>query len=122
MNTISLFDAPATQYRGKTVELFDPPMCCSTGLCGPTLDQTLLDVNEMMLALKAEGVTVERNQMTSHPAKFTANPQVMKLVQQRQLDALPITVIGGRVIKSGEYPSLAEVRAALAEQATGAQK
>lgn len=25
-----------------TVEIFDPPMYCPTGLCGPALDQTLL--------------------------------------------------------------------------------
>lgn len=113
-DTISFFDTPSPQFLGSTVELFDPPMCCPTGLCGPTLDQTLLDVNEMILALKAASVTVERYQMTSHPTKFTGNPEVMKLVQQRQMEALPITVIGGRVIKAGAYPTLAEVQQALA--------
>ncbi len=49
------------------VELFDPPMCCPTGLCGPALDQTLLSVNEMVISLAAEGVLVARYQMTSHP-------------------------------------------------------
>ena len=39
------------QDRGR-VEIFDPPMCCPTGLCGPTIDKALLDVNEMVLALK----------------------------------------------------------------------
>ncbi len=38
------------------VELFDPPLCCPIGLCGPTLDQTLLDVNEMLLTLQAQGI------------------------------------------------------------------
>ena len=112
-NTVSFFDIPSTQFRGSTVELFDPPMCCPTGLCGPTLDQTLLDVNEMILALKADGVTIERYQMTSHPKKFTANPEVMRLVQEKQLDALPITVVQGKAIKTGSYPTLAEVTAAL---------
>jgi len=36
--------------RKKVVEFFDPPMCCPSGLCGPTLDQTLLDVNEMIFS------------------------------------------------------------------------
>lgn len=112
-NAVTFFDAPSTQFNGSTVEIFDPPMCCPTGLCGPTLDQTLLDVNEMILALKAEGVQVERYQMTSHPQKFTANPSVMRLVQEKQLDALPITVVQGQVIKVGAYPTLAEVTAAL---------
>ncbi len=112
-NTVTFFDTPTSQFNGNTVEFFDPPMCCPTGLCGPTLDQTLLDVNEMILALKAEGVQVERYQITSHPHKFTSNAEVMRLVQQRQLDALPITMVQGKVIQSGVYPTLAEVTAAL---------
>ncbi len=112
-DTVSFFDTPAARFRGATVELFDPPMCCPTGLCGPTLDQTLLDVNDMILALKADGVTLERYQIASHPTKFTGNPAVMQLVQQRQMEALPITVINGAVVKVGAYPTLAEVEQAL---------
>jgi hypothetical protein len=119
-DTVTLFDKPTAQFNGNTVEFFDPPMCCPTGLCGPTLDQTLLDVNELILALKAEGVQVERYQMTSHPHKFTGNAEVMRLVQQRQLEALPITVVQGQVIKAGVYPSLAEVTTALNNTNTSA--
>jgi hypothetical protein len=97
------------------VEVFDPPMCCSTGLCGPTVDQTLLEVHEMFLALKKEGVTIERYQMASQPHAFLGNPEVMQLVRDKQMAALPITVVRGRVIKTGAYPTLAEVRALLQE-------
>lgn len=95
------------------VEIFDPPLCCPTGLCGPTLDQTLLDVDEMVLDLQAQGHRVERYQMTSDPRAFLGNPEVMALVRERQMDALPITVVRSRVIKAGTYPALSEVRAAL---------
>jgi Arsenical resistance operon protein ArsD len=101
------------QAGSAAVELFDPPMCCPTGLCGPTVDQTLLDVNEMILALQAEGATVERYQMTSQPQAFLNNAAVMRLVREKQLAALPITVALGRVLKVGAYPTLAEVKAAL---------
>lgn len=95
------------------VQIFDPPLCCPTGLCGPTLDQTLLDVDEMVLELQADGYGVERYQMTSHPQAFLGNPEVMSLVRERQLEALPITVVRSRVIKAGAYPVPSEVRAAL---------
>jgi hypothetical protein len=114
---IILFNATPAQTKQADVELFDPPMCCPTGLCGPSLDQTLLDTNEMILALQAAGVTVERYQMTSHPQAFLANADVMRLVREKQLAALPITVAGGRVLKVGAYPTLAEVQAALKEVA-----
>ena len=105
-------DGTATT-AGVDVELFDPPMCCPTGLCGPTLDETLLDVDEMVMELQAEGLHVERYQMTGHPQAFLANAEVMALVRERQLDALPITVVRSRVIKAGAYPAMPEVRAAL---------
>ncbi len=95
------------------VEVFDPPMCCPTGLCGPTLDQTLLDVSGMVQSLKHENLRVERYQMTSHLNAFLDNAEVMKLVRDKQMEALPITVVRGKVIKAGAYPTLAEIKANL---------
>ena len=109
-DTMTLFDAPPTHTSTAVVELFDPPMCCPTGLCGPTLDQTLLDVNEMILSLQAEGLAVARYQMTGQPQAFLSNPDVMRLVREKQMAALPITIVRGQVVKVGEYPTLAEVK------------
>ncbi|MFO7679914.1 MAG: arsenite efflux transporter metallochaperone ArsD [Chloroflexota bacterium] len=119
--SISLFTTMPTTAVDETniadktavIELFDPPMCCPTGLCGPALDQTLLDVSEMIMAVQAEGTTVERYQMTSHPHKFMNNNDVMRLVHEQQMAALPITAVHGQVIKVGAYPTLEELRAAL---------
>ena len=107
LNTLPISIAPAD------VEFFDPPMCCPTGLCGPTLDQTLLDVNEMILSLQKENLRVERYQMASNPNAFLGNAEVMKLVREKQMEALPITVVHGKIVKFGAYPSPAEVRVAL---------
>ncbi len=91
------------------LEIFDPPMCCPTGMCGPTIDQALLDLNEMLMALQSRGLRVVRYQMASHPNAFLANGEVMKIVRDQQMAALPITVFHGRVIKVGSYPLMAEV-------------
>jgi arsenite methyltransferase len=95
------------------VEIFDPPMCCSTGLCGPTLDQNLLDVNEMILGLQKEGYHVERYQMASNPQVFLSNAEVMRLVREKQMAALPIIVVRGKIIAEGNYPKLAEIQKTL---------
>ncbi len=113
---LTLFDTAPTHTSVAVVEFFDPPMCCPTGLCGPTLDQTLLDVNEMVLTLQAEGFQVERYQMTGQPQAFLSNPDVMRLVREQQMAALPITMVRGRVVKVGAYPTLLEVRTHLMEQ------
>jgi len=99
--------------NGARVEIFDPPMCCPTGVCGPTIDPALLDVNEMVLALQSEGIPVARYQMASHAQAFVNNREVFRLVREKQLAALPITVVKGRIIKVGAYATLNEVYAAL---------
>ncbi len=113
VESVKLFDAPARKGQDAVVELFDPPMCCPTGICGPTVDQSLLDVSDMILELQAAGVRVERYQMTSSPQAFLNNPEVMRLVREQELAALPIAVLNGQVIKTRTYPTLAEVKSAL---------
>ena len=105
--------ARSQSMHGGRLEIFDPPMCCPTGMCGPAIDKTLLDVNEMLLALKEQGVDVRRYQMSAQPQAFMSNAQVYQLLRERQMAALPITVANGRVIKVGAYPTLAEVEDAL---------
>ena len=110
IESITMFPQAPQPSATPAVELFDPPMCCPTGLCGPTLDQTLLDVSEMIVALQAEGLGVTRYQMTSHPHAFLNNADVMRLVREQQMAALPITVVRGQIVKAGAYPTLSELR------------
>ena len=112
-NVIPVLNPMPTSVAPADVEFFDPPMCCPTGLCGPALDQTLLDVNEMLLALQRDNVRVERYQMAGNPNAFLNNAEVMKLVREKQMDALPIIVVRGKVIKVGAYPSAEEIHSAL---------
>ena len=55
-NVIPLVNTLPTSIAPADVEFFDPPMCCPTGLCGPTLDQTLLDINEMILSFQRDNL------------------------------------------------------------------
>jgi hypothetical protein len=116
-DNLTFFSAAPSQASQADIEFFDPPMCCPTGLCGPALDQTLLDVSQMIAALRAEGLRVKRYQMTSHPQAFMGNADVMRLVREKQMAALPITLVRGQVTATGAYPAPAELRAALSEAA-----
>lgn len=113
MASLDFTDSLPTAPEAADIEIFDPPMCCPTGLCGPTLDQTLLDVNEMILALESAGKSVARYQMTGQPQAFLNNAAVMRLVREQQLAALPITFVSGQIVKSGVYPTMSEVQVAL---------
>jgi hypothetical protein len=112
---VTLFDSLPPHNASADVEFFDPPTCCPAGLCGPALDQTLLDVGEMILALQADGFQVARYQMTGQPNAFLGNTDVMRLVREKQMAALPITLVRGQVVRTGAYPVLAELRTALHE-------
>ena len=105
-----------TKQKIVKIQIFDPPLCCPTGICGPTVDQTLINVNEMIDSLQKEGVQIERYQMTSQPHAFLNNPEVMKLVQEKQMAALPITVISNQVIKTGSYPTIEEINKILGDK------
>ena len=104
------------QPAGTTldIEIFDPPLCCPTGLCGPVLDTTLVDLADAVTTLTDEGHSIVRHMMTSDPQAFMRNRTVYELIKARQLDVLPITVVRGQVVKTSVYPTLDELHAALA--------
>lgn len=104
-----------------TVEIFDPPMCCPSGLCGPSVDPALLDINEAILKLKKEydgKVRIERYLLTQQGPKFMQNPNVLSLLKSHGVGVLPITTVNGEVLKQKQYPSYDELRT-LIEEANG---
>ena len=90
--------------------IYDPPMCCSSGVCGPNPDQTLINFEDTLVKVKKLGVEIERHVITQSPEKFKKNPQVIKLIQEQQLNILPITSLNGEIIKTGSYPTLEEFK------------
>ncbi len=95
------------------VEIFDPPLCCPTGICGPTIDPVLLDAQEAILRVKSEfdgRVRVERYALGRQPAKFMQQPEVVARLKTQGVAVLPITIVGGRVVKEKLYPAYTELR------------
>ncbi|MEW6599335.1 MAG: arsenite efflux transporter metallochaperone ArsD [Nitrospirota bacterium] len=86
------------------IEIYDPAMCCSSGLCGPNIDPVLLKINEAVMALKKQGVDVIRFNLAQQPKEFMANRMVADLLHKNGKKALPVTIIEGEVFKTGEYP------------------
>jgi len=94
----------------KKFIIYDPPMCCSSGVCGPNPDQGLIEFENTLSQVKNLGVGVERYIITQNPEKFKENPQVIKLIQEKQLAVLPIATLNGTIIKTGSYPTLEEFK------------
>ena len=89
--------------------IYDPAMCCSTGLCGVSIDPELLRIATVINKLKENGITVERYNHNSAPQAFLFNPTISQIVNTRGIEALPITVIDNNIVKIGSYLSNEEI-------------
>lgn len=93
------------------ITFYEPPMCCPTGVCGPSVDGKLVKLVEQIAELEAkfDALTVDRYMISTNPFKFRENPDVFKMVQEKGKDALPITTVNGTIIKHAEYPTMEEM-------------
>ncbi len=86
------------------VEIYDPAMCCSSGMCGPSIDPELVKMNEAVLALQKQGVKVLRFNLAQQPKDFMANKTIADLLHKNGKKVLPVVIVNGNVFKTGEYP------------------
>jgi SAM-dependent methyltransferase len=93
----------------RRVELFETAMCCQTGVCGPSVDQQLIDVREDLRWAEGQGATVARHNLSSDPDAFVANPKVTGLMAAFGEAALPALLLDGDIALHGRYPSRDEL-------------
>ena len=89
--------------------LYDPPMCCSTGVCGPVVDPILPRVAADLDWLKRQGVEVERYNLAQQPQAFASNPVVTAALREHGNDCLPLVLVNGEVASRGSYPDRSEL-------------
>jgi hypothetical protein len=92
----------------QKLEVYDPAMCCSTGVCGPEVDPALIAFAADLKWLAERGVTVQRYNLGQEPNAFAANPAVMKEMDAG-MDRLPVIAVDGNIVSTGLYPSRAQL-------------
>ena len=88
----------------KTIQVYDKPMCCSTGVCGPQVDPVLPRFAADLQWLKSQGHRVERFNLAQQPAAFVQNPEVHQLLSTQGTDCLPLIVVDGHIVSRRGYP------------------
>ena len=88
----------------KTLTIFDPAMCCSTGICGAEIDQQLVNFAADLDWLKSEGIEVKRINLSQEPALFAENEQVKTILQESGVEGLPVIMADDEMQSSGQYP------------------
>lgn len=88
-----------------SLTIFDPAMCCSTGICGAEIDQKLVDFAGDLDWLKSQGIDVKRINLSQEPALFAENDLVKSVLEKSGVEGLPVIIAGDALKSSGQYPA-----------------
>ena len=105
----------------KSLEVFDPAMCCSTGVCGVEVDPALVQFAADLKWVEANGIGVARHNLGQEPQAFAANPAVLKEMEAG-MDRLPILAVDGHIVSTGMYPSRQQLAQKLGISLSSAEK
>ena len=89
----------------KTMKIFEPAMCCPTGLCGVSVDPELLRISTVLNTLQQNGIKVQRFNLTSTPAEFIKNKAVTEYLQKFGPEKLPVVLVDDFIVIAGRYPT-----------------
>lgn len=104
--------APLHTLAGEVL-VFDPAMCCETGVCGPSVDESLLTAARDLRWLTAQGARVTRHNLGQEPTAFVHYEPVRTLLAERGVEALPATWVNNALLVSGRHATRSELLAAL---------
>jgi len=99
----------------KKLEIYDPALCCSSGVCGPSPDQELVAFAGELKTM-GEQAEIQRFNLAQQPAAFASNPVVQQILNDEGPDVLPVILVDGRLAMKGVYPSKQQL-----EQLLGAE-
>jgi len=89
----------------KEIKIFDPAMCCPTGVCGPSVDPELTRVASAIFLLEKKGFPISRYNLGNDPAAFVEHQEVNRYLHEKGTDALPLVLVDGKAEKVGSYPT-----------------
>lgn len=86
------------------IKIYEPAMCCPTGLCGANVNPELLRVSTIINTLQKKGAKITRYNLSSSPKAFIENKEINEIIKQGT-DSLPITILNGQIVKTKNYPT-----------------
>jgi hypothetical protein len=93
----------------KHIQIFDPALCCSTGVCGIDVDQALVSFSADVAWAKQNGAQIERFNLAQQPMAFAENTAVKGFLERSGQESLPLVLVDGEVALVGRYPKRAEL-------------
>ena len=91
------------------IQIFDPALCCSTGVCGTDVDPVLVNFAADFDWAKKHGADIERFNLSQEPMVFAQNEVVKGFLERSGADALPLVLVDGQIALAGRYPNRQEL-------------
>ena len=86
------------------IRVYDPAMCCSTGVCGPDADDELAQFAAALDKAKKNGVEVDRFTLAHQPAEYVKNTQIKAMLDSEGIECLPVVFVDDDIVSKGGYP------------------
>ncbi|MDQ1306490.1 MAG: hypothetical protein QG671_2322 [Actinomycetota bacterium] len=88
-----------------TIHVYEPALCCNTGVCGEDVDPSLVAFTADLAALRELGADIERHNLANDPTAFAIDDTVRGFLQVAGSEGLPLTIVDGVTVVTGQYPS-----------------
>lgn len=106
------------QLRCK-VQVFEPALCCATGVCGEDVDQELVRFSADLDFVRSRGGDVSRYNLASEPRAFAETDTVRAFLHAAGSAGLPLVLVDGVTAMTGRYPDRAQLAAWAGIEAAG---
>ncbi len=93
----------------STIQVFEPAMCCATGVCGQDVDQALVTFSADLDWVRSLGGDVHRYNLASEPLMFAQTDATRAFLQIAGSDGLPLVLVDGVTALTGRYPDRAQL-------------
>lgn len=111
---------------GPVIRVFEPALCCNTGVCGPELDERLVAFTADLDYLRGLGVDIDRHNLANDPGAFAADVNVSAFLRVAGSAGLPVVLVNGITVATARYPARSELSRyagiAAEDQAAGAHR
>ncbi|MGV8910201.1 MAG: arsenite efflux transporter metallochaperone ArsD [Propionicimonas sp.] len=88
-----------------SVHVFEPALCCNTGVCGEDVDQALVDFSADLDFFRSQGVDIARHNLANDPAAFVQNRVVTNFLAAAGSEGLPLVLVDEVTVLTGRYPT-----------------
>jgi arsenite methyltransferase len=96
---------PQEETHMPSVHVYEPALCCNTGVCGEDVDQRLVQFSADLNHLTDQGADIARHNLANDPLAFASQDSVRSFLELAGSEGLPLTTVDGVTVLTGTYPT-----------------